>query len=582
MNKIVKIWTLLTLLMMKLLAGEILPADISYLIQKNGFSKNELGIYIKETKSNNVVTALNIDKQMLPASVIKIYSAYAILLELGYDYRWNTNFYYTGGFNKGAVGDLVVQALGDPTLNNSDIPQIVKALKKKGIRRIKRNIVIDRSYFTVPRRDSSHFDKNIYSAYNAMPDALMFNEHTSKFTIRPRKGRYVVNKQIPGNSYKVSNNIKVVNGSCRGSRANPTISVDHSTATPTLRLSGKLSSRCKKRYYTYVITKPYKEFYAALVNELRRQGISYKGKMKLYTVPKGSKKVYTHYSDTLEKIISKTSKKSNNVFARHLLLTLGAKIYGAPSNLNKGRRAVEHILNRYRLLNSSKTCIDNGCGLSRESRITARNMSRVLDHSYKSYGSRWMRTLAIAGIDGTIKRRFRSTIVKNRAWMKTGTLAKVKNISGYLKSNSGKLYTVVILVNSKRAKWSGAKLQNEIMKWLVSYNGSGTTSDINILQEERQPKRFLWDTPQTNHNSKNEKQTIPRGEKHYYVQVGSFSQSPNKDFLKILDESGLTYTITDQEGYKKVMVGPYSKPTHATQALNALKAKIAGAYVTTL
>jgi len=582
MNKIVKIWTLLTLLMMKLLASEILPADISYLIQKNGFSKNELGIYIKETKSNKIVTALNIDKQMTPASVIKVYSAYSILLELGYDYRWSTNFYYTGGYNKGTVGDLVVQAQGDPTLNSRDIPQIVKALKKKGIRRIKRNIVIDRSYFTVPKRDSSHFDKNIYSAYNAMPDALMFNEHTSKFTIRPRKGRAEVNKQIPGNSYRVSNNIKIVNGSCRGTRAYPTISVDHSAATPILRLSGNLSSHCGKRYYTYVITKPYKEFYAALVNELRRQGISYNGKMRLYSVPKGSKKVYTHYSNTLEKIISTTSKKSNNVFARHLLLTLGAKIYGAPSNLNKGRRAVEHVLNRYRLVNSSKTCIDNGCGLSRESRVTARNMSRVLDHAFKSYGSRWMRTLSIAGVDGTIKRRFRSTIVKNRAWMKTGTLDKVKNISGYLQSNAGELYTVVILVNSKRAKWAGAKLQNEIMKWLVNYNGSGVNANIDFLQEDQKPKRFLWDTPQTNHNSRNEERTRPTEEKHYYVQVGSFSQSPNKDFLKILDESGLTYTITEQEGYKKVMVGPYSKPTLATQALKELKAKIAGAYVTVL
>ena len=61
-----------------------------------------------------------------------------------------------------------------------------------------------------------------------------------------------------------------------------------------------------------------------------------------------------------------------------------------------------------------------------------------------------MKTLSIAGVDGTIKRRFRGTIVRNRAWMKTGTLRHAKNIAGYVKSRSGRLYTAVILVNTKK------------------------------------------------------------------------------------------------------------------------------------
>jgi len=494
MIKNVKIWIILSIIYSINIFANVVDKDIEYMISKSAIKNEELGLYIKETNTNRVVSAINIDKLFTPASVIKIYSAYAILLELGYNYRWNTNFYINGRFINGIVyGDLIVKGYGDPTLKSSDIPEIVKNLKAKGIKKINGNIIIDRSYFNVKSRDSSHFDKNIYSPYNAMPDAMMFNQHTSNFKLYPKNGRYIVEKAIAGNSYTISNQIKTVNGSCVGKRAIPNISISHSSPTPKLILKGKLSNRCKKRYYKYIITKPYKEFYNALKNELRKEDIKYNGKMILSKVPLGAKKIFVHYSDRLENIIAITAKKSNNLFARHLLLTLGAKIYGTPSTLTKGRKAVQKVLNRYHLLNYSKTCIDNGCGLSRQSRITPRSMTKVLDHAYKSYGQRWLNILSIAGKDGTIKRRFTHSIVTNRAWMKTGTLDRVKNIVGYVRSKTGTLYTVVILVNSQYSRWAGSALQNKIIKWLVTYQGIKEENPIILVPEEKKEEKLLWD-----------------------------------------------------------------------------------------
>ena len=563
--------------------AEVLPSAIKAKINKHKFNRNDIAIYIKETGKNRVVASLNIDQAMLPASVIKVYSAYAVLLELGYDYRWPTKFYYTGKLKNGILhGNLVVKGFGDPTLRTADLPGIVAALKAKGIKKIKGNIVIDRSYFTVPRRDSSHFDKNIYSAYNAMPDALMFNQHLSKFTIGPTKGRHQIKKYIPGESYRVVNKIQTVSGSCKGSRSWPNIRVNYTTETPTLVVSGKLSKHCKKRTYTYIITKSYKEFYAAFKRELKRKGISYKGRMRVGKLPAGAKSLYAHYSAPLEKIISVTSKKSNNLFARHLLLTLGAKIYGSPANLDKGRRAITQILNRYRLLDTPKCHIDNGCGLSRISKITARSMGRVLDHAYRGYGKRWMNTLSIAGTDGTIRRRFQNTSVKNRAWMKTGTLNNAKNIVGYVKSRSGKLYTVVILTNGKRAKWHGAKLENDIIKWLVTYSGSGVSGGLDPLREQLKTKdKMLWGDTVTNSSlgGLNPADSSSRG---YYVQVGSFGTSPSEAFLSQLRNEGFAYRIITTENLFKVMVGPYADRSQANKALVAIKKETPGAYITQL
>ncbi len=78
---------------------------------------------------------------------------------MGYNYRWITNFYIKGRFINGIVyGDLIIKGYGDPTLKSSDIPKIIDELKEKGIKKINGNIIIDRSYFTVEGKDSSHFD----------------------------------------------------------------------------------------------------------------------------------------------------------------------------------------------------------------------------------------------------------------------------------------------------------------------------------------------------------------------------------------------------------------------------------------
>ncbi len=572
-----------TFLVPLFVSAEVLPSAIKAEIKKHKFNRNDVAIYIKETGRNKVVASLNIDKTMLPASVIKVYSAYAVLLELGYNYRWSTKFYYTGKLQNGILhGNLVVKGFGDPTLRTADLPGIVAALKAKGIKKIKGNIVIDRSYFTVPKRDSSHFDKNIYSAYNAMPDALMFNQHLSKFTISTKNGRHQVNKYIPGESYRVVNKIQSVSGSCKKGRSWPAIRVNHSTETPTLVVSGKLSKRCKKRTYTYIITKSYKEFYAAFKREIKRAGISYNGRMMVGKLPAGSKSLHTHYSASLEKIISVTSKKSNNLYARHLLLTLGAKIYGPPANLSKGRRAVTQILNRYRLLDTPNCHIDNGCGLSRISKITARSMARVLDHAYKSYGKRWMNTLSIAGTDGTIRRRFLNTSVKNRAWMKTGTLNNAKNIVGYVKSRSGKLYTVVILTNGKRARWHGASLENYIMKWLVKYEGAGVSGGADPVREKFKLKdKILWGDTISSSPLKSLKSTTLSSH-GYFIQVGSFANYPDKAFLNKLKNRGFAYRMIKAKSLFKVLVGPYADRDKASNTLQTIKKNIPGAYITQL
>ncbi|AKF25527.1 D-alanyl-D-alanine carboxypeptidase [Sulfurovum lithotrophicum] len=545
-----------------------LPSGINQIIGKSGIPKKDISIYIKEAgSSKRVVASLNADRSRTPASVVKVLSTYAAVLKLGFNYRWPTKFYRRGKIKDGVLyGDLLVKGFGDPTLSNKDLPTIVEHIKAKGIQKITGNIVIDRSYFKVGTKDNSGFDQHTYSPYNAMPDAMMFNERVSTICITPKKN--VVTKEIPDASYRVVNKLKPVNKPCRGRYSWPSFKVDKKQNPTTVLLKGPISKRCGTRKLCQVITKPYKSFYYALKDALQKSNVLVQGGFRLNKIPKDAKELFTHTSRPLEKIISKTAKKSNNLYARHILLLLGAKLYGAPATLSKGRQAVEYILKSRGALKSGPLHIDNGCGLSRSSRLTAKLLADILDDAYRRYGQRWMNTLSIAGVDGTIKRRFRGTIVRKRAWMKTGTLKRVKNIAGYVKSRNGRVYTAVILVNTTKGRWKAAQLQNNIIKWLVSYKGRG------VYTAKTEPKSMPLP------DKTGQKKPSPQAKSvRYSIQAGSFSKPPNDYYLSNISKLGLTYRIKKEDGYK-VFIGSYTGKDTAEEVLKKVREKISsGAFL---
>lgn len=559
-----------------------LPQVINEEIRKSGIAKKDISIYIKEAgKGGKVVASLNAHKTRIPASVIKVLTTYTSVLKLGFDYRWPTKFYTTGRLQNGVLqGDLLIKGFGDPTLNDKDLEKIVSTIRAEGIRQIRGDIVIDRSYFKIGNKDSSGFDEHLYSAYNAMPDAMMFNERLITVSVTPNKNK--VHKKYADESYKVVNQLQPVNKPCKGKYSWPGVRIDKSEVTPTVLLKGKISKRCGKRNISKVVTKPYKSFYYALKDRLKNEGVEVRGSLKLRKIPKHAALLYTHYSDILEEIVSETNKESNNLYARHLLLLLGAKLYGAPATMKKGRDAITYILGSRGALGEGTLRIDNGSGLSRTSKMNAKILARMLDDAYDRYGSRWMETLSIAGVDGTIKRRFRNTVVKKRAWMKTGTLRRVKNIGGYVKNRAGKRYTVVILVNSQKARYRAAKLQDKIITWLVKSSAKPSSkSSSKIVQKKKPTSKKLFTKVKTKAPPKTKKVTKALS-KMYYVQAGSFSSMPNKKYLSKIKALGLHYTVRHTEMYK-VLIGGYKDEKTARDALEKVRKHINyGAFIVKL
>ena len=447
-----------------------IPHDLASEISNIPINKNNYSIHIQSVNSNTPIASWRTHVKRSPASVIKLFTTYSSLLKLGFDYRWETKFLHTGTLRNGTLnGDLYVKASGDPTLETEDVYDIASQIRGAGISRIKGNIIIDRTLFKVSNKNNSGFDKNVYSPYNAMPDAIMFNKRKSTICITPRSKKAKISKDVPDQSYSVVNKLKMVNGSCRGSRAWPKVSIKtNNSGRSTVFLTGKLAKRCGNRKVCKVISMPHRAFYYALKNILKNEGVNVSGTLKLKKVPAHAQHLFSHYSDTLESVISTIAKKSDNLMARQLMFTMGAVSFDGQSTLHKSRKAIENTLNKYFILEQGTTYIANGSGLSRSAKLTAKSLANLLDHGYKNYGQRWMDTLSVAGIDGTIRRRFRNSTVYGRAWMKTGTIKRVKNIAGYVQGSSGETYVVVVLVNDSYSRKYGAKLANQVIEWVAN------------------------------------------------------------------------------------------------------------------
>ncbi len=445
-----------------------MPYSLEEITSSIPLNPNSYSIYIKNLNTQEEIASWNIYKPMKPASVIKLLTTYAGVLGLGFNYRWETKFFHSGYIQRGILhGNLIVKASGDPTLKSSDIPEIVDNIEAFGIKKILGDIVIDRTLFQVPWQNSSRFDKNRYSPYNAMPDAMMFNERKSTLCITPSGRTVKLNRADNDRSYKIVNRLKVVNTSCKKGYSWPKVTIKTDTnQRSTIFLSGKLSKRCGTRKICKVISMPHRAFYYALKSELNRRGIKFQGTLKLKKVSSRDKYMFSHYSPTLKDVISIILKNSNNLVARQLFLTIGTIYYKPPIDTLKASSAVKRILNSHNILADNYTVIQNGSGLSRVSRVSTKTLANLLEDAYANYGYEWLESLATAGIDGTIRRRFQNSNLYGRAWMKTGTIKNVSNIAGYVDGISGNKYVVIVLVNSPKSKTYGRTLANRIIEWV--------------------------------------------------------------------------------------------------------------------
>ncbi len=393
-----------------------LPDNIASSLRLRGLSEQGLGAYVRPANGAQPLLASYADTPRNPASTMKLVTSYSALGLLGPTYRFPTELYTTGNVAGDTLqGDVIIKGYGNPDFREGDFRQILQALRGRGIRNIAGNFVIDKSYFDVANQ--APIDENVGAAYNAQPEALLYNER--------------------GSCYEMSNKAGQVQRVC------PIL--PRSIAELNVNLYG--------------------DFWKMWVGEM---GGRLNGGLQIRPAPQGAQLVYTHQSAPLRDILMEINKDSNNVMARQLLLAIGAKQFGAPGTTQKGAAAVGQWLES-RGLRFSNLRIENGSGLSRVERISAHEMGDMLVDAYNSpYRDDLIRSMGVLGVDGTVKNRLKS--LAGRGHFKTGTLRDVRALAGYLNAADGQTYVVSLIHNDAGIRATAKEVHDDLVEWV--YYGS--------------------------------------------------------------------------------------------------------------
>lgn len=451
-----------------------LPLTVKQKLLQIAIPESAIGVYVQEIGASQPLIAVNADSAMNPASVMKLLTTYAGLELLGPAYTWPTVLYANGKITDGVLdGDLIIKGYGDPKLDLENFWLLIHRLRQTGLHEIRGNLILDHSHYAIPNEDPGEFDGQPYRTYNILPEALLVNYRTSTIHLFPQPEKNsvrVVIDPLP-ESLLVQNNLKLTQGACGDWRNSLTIDaiVDKEDKNNfTVVLNGSFSKQCGKQSYMLSLQDS-----AVYTRDLFKrlwvqQGGLFHGNVIMSETPRGLSPLKIYQSPPLADVIRGINKFSNNIAARQLYLTLGtgeAVSNNSPATLAKSDTAIRQWL-ADKQLSFPELVVENGSGLSRKERISARHMGQLLLAAYKSpVMPEFISSLPIAAVDGTLKNRFADTPVKGLAHMKTGALNDVRALAGYLLDKKGRRVIVVFYVNHDQAGQSRAAMDT-LVHWV--------------------------------------------------------------------------------------------------------------------
>ncbi|NYT62333.1 D-alanyl-D-alanine carboxypeptidase/D-alanyl-D-alanine-endopeptidase [Alcaligenaceae bacterium] len=450
--------------------AQSLPADLEKAWRATRLPESSVSLVVQEIDGPRLVS-INASQPRNPASVMKMVTTWTALAGLGPEYTWRTTFFAKGGGQVDAQGSLAgplyLKAGGDPLLTVEDLWGLLRGLRQRGIKNLT-EVVVDRSRFGRVAINPGEFDGAADRPYNASPDAMMVGLGAVRLLFQPdrqaSKWIPIVDPPLPG--VRINGDIKWSNVACPGSPSIAT-QVAPSGRDIVINVSGTAAGSCGEfSVYRLALSQP--EYFSGLFQMLWKElgGTLGKG-IREGKVAAGVEPVVWHESASLANVIRQINKQSNNVMARTLFLTLGAERMGAGATPQTGASAALAVLNSQKV-DTRGWVLDNGAGLSREGRVTADGLAGMLDAAWHSpLMPEFVSSLAISGVDGTVRRRLRDDETKGMAHLKTGTLRDVRALAGYVLGASGKRYILVSIVNDDRSV-SVRAFDDALVAWLAA------------------------------------------------------------------------------------------------------------------
>ncbi len=373
----------------------------------------ENGALVVDETTDRTLWAYHDAERRLPASVEKLYTTTAALLEFGPNHTFDTDVYGRGRLTRGGtfIGTLYLRGGGDPSFGSRTFDEVnyhagattqalAIDLREAGVRRVQGSILGDESYFDSLRGGpDTHYQPNIETE-----GSLSALAYDAGFT---------------------------------------NLHEDQLDADPPL-----------------VATQ-------AFAKALVPAGVSVPPSTHIGTgvTPRLAVLLASEKSPTLAKLLRLTNSPSDNFFAEMLLKDLGAS-FGGQGSTARGAAIVRQVIRRHLGLAPR---LDDGSGLSRYDLTSPRQIVLLL-RELQGQPAFW-NSLAIAGVRGTMKDEMRHTRAVGNCRGKTGTLHDVANLVGYCRAADGDRIAFAFMMNGLTDSVAGHQLEDLDAEALAGYRG---------------------------------------------------------------------------------------------------------------
>lgn len=407
---------------------------------------DETAYYIQDLHTGQVLAEHRADTSLNPASTMKLLTAYAALNALGSDHRWTTEWHSPAPIHDGILhGDLYWIGSGDPSFDQDHLIAMQQQLHTQGIHHIQGRLILDRS--RLPHiHQAAGFEHDGEAAFTTPPDPHMIAYKVTWLTLNPPSSDPTLSpiRTNPPLHLPIDHSrLNWQNGRCRGLRHH--LNLHHNPQTDQLILEGDVPQSCIGQTTFVNLFDAPRFAYESFRGHWQQQGRQGPQNFIQGTTPNNSRPLARHHSPPLADILRDMNKHSNNLIARSVFLQLGQH--------NHHPNGAEVLIRRQLAaarIDDEALILENGSGLSRRERATARLLGQMLHHAYHSpWRDPFINSLPIAGRDGTLRSRF--THLGSPLRLKTGTLRDVRALAGYWLPTNGRHLAIVILINSPRA-----------------------------------------------------------------------------------------------------------------------------------
>ena len=448
-----------------------LPPSVTDVFKKANVPLENVAVYVKEVNAREPLVAINADKSMNPASVMKLFTTYAGLELLGPGYTWKTEVYAGGEIRNGNLnGDLILKGSGDPKLTVERFWLLLKQLRERGLQSVRGDLILDRSLFETVAFDPAKFDGEPLRAYNVAPDALLLNFKTVRFSFAQSvDGKSVsISPDVKPAQIEIVNRVKLIEAPCGDWRER--VVLDLQTITPTqlkISFTGNYPRSCGEKVWNVSLLDHARFVGGVFANLWKDVGGEWKGAVKLTATPANAKLLASTESPPLAEVIRDINKYSNNTMARQLFLTLAAERAAQPATASAAGEIIKEWL-RKKNIAAPELVLENGSGLSRTERASATTLGLMLEAAWRSsVMPEFISSMPLLGIDGTLRKRARGESVAGQAHIKGGTLSDARAMAGYVLDSAGRRWVVVMMVNHANAPLT-QDAQDALLAWVYS------------------------------------------------------------------------------------------------------------------